>query len=172
MSNKENQSKKVKVNGKWIEVSEEVYRAYMRDEWREAQREYRSKKCRNADGTVCRKDCKTCPHYLEGEGLTGATLSLDAFVTEDASPVEFADKRVDVELEVARNILHEAFEKAKTQLGDRDKLLLDLVMAERSDAEIGEVLHISKSGAREARYKLFARLKKLLSDFADYFKGD
>lgn len=83
MSNKENQSKKVKVNGKWIEVSEEVYRAYMRDEWREAQREYRSKKCRNADGTVCRKDCKTCPHYLEGEGLTGATLSLDAFVTED-----------------------------------------------------------------------------------------
>lgn len=170
MSNKENQSKKVKVNGKWIEVSEEVYRAYMRDKWREAQREYRSKKCRNADGTVCRKDCKTCPHYLEGEGLTGAMLSLDAFVTEDGSPVEFADKRVDVELEVARNILKEAVEKAKLQLTDRERLILKYFMDERSDTEIGEALHISKSGARKARSKLFAKLKALLSDFADYFK--
>ena len=167
-----NKKRQLYVNGKLIDVSEEVYRAYKREEWRENQRDYRAKKCRNADGVVCRKDCKTCPLYLAGEGLTGATLSLDAFVTEDGAPIEIADERADVELEVARNILREAFEKAKTQLGDRDKLLLDLVMAERSDAEIGEALHISKSGAREARYKLFARLKKLLSDFADYFKGD
>lgn len=158
------------VNGKLIDVSEEVYRAYMRDEWREAQREYRSKKCRKADGTVCRKDCKTCPHYLEGNGLLGAKLSLDAFVTEDGSPVEFADKRVDVELEVARNILKEALEKAKMSLTDRERLILEYFMDERSDAEIGEALHITKSGAREARYKLFAKLKALLSDFADYFK--
>lgn len=160
------------VNGKLIDVSEEVYRAYMRDEWRDAQREYRAKKCRKAKGVVCRKDCKTCPHYLEGEGLTGATLSLDAFVTEDGSPVEFEDERVNVELEVARNILKEAFEKAKLSLTDRERLILEYFMDERSDAEIGEALHITKSGAREARYKLFARLKKLLSDFADYFKGD
>lgn len=160
------------VNGKLIDVSEEVYRAYMRDEWREAQREYRAKKCRKAKGVVCRKDCKTCPHYLEGEGLTGATLSLDAFVTEDGSPVEFEDERVNVELEVARNILKEAFEKAKLSLTDRERLILEYFMDECSDAEIGEALHITKSGAREARYKLFARLKKLLSDFADYFKGD
>ena len=170
MSNKENRSKKVKVNGKWIEVSEDVYRAYMREEWREAQRDYRAKKCRNADGTVCRKDCKTCAHYLEGEGLTGATLSLDAFVTEDGLPIELADKRVDVELEVARNILKEELEKAKLQLTDRERLILEYFMDERSDAEIGEALHITKSGAREARYKLFAKLKALLSDFADYFK--
>ena len=160
------------VNGKLIDVSEEVYRAYMRDEWREAQREYRAKKCRKAKGVVCRKDCKTCPHYLEGEGLTGATLSLDAFVTEDGSPVEFEDERVNVELEVARNILKEAFEKAKLSLTGRERLILEFFMDERSVAEIGEALHITKSGAREARYKLFARLKKLLSDFADYFKGD
>lgn len=170
MSNKENQSKKVKVNGKWIEVSEDVYRAYMRDEWREAQREYRSKKCRNAKGVVCRKDCKTCPHYLEGNGLLGATLSLDTFVTEDGAPIEFEDKRVDVELEVARNILKEELEKAKLQLTDCERLILEYFMDERSDAEIGEALHISKSGAREARYKLFAKLKALLLDFADYFK--
>lgn len=162
--------RQIPINGKKVEVSEEVYRAYMRDKWREAQREYRSKKCRNADGTVCRKDCKTCPHYLEGEGLTGAMLSLDAFVTEDGSPVEFADKRVDVELEVARNILKEAVEKAKLQLTDRERLILKYFMDERSDTEIGEALHISKSGARKARSKLFAKLKALLSDFADYFK--
>lgn len=162
--------RQIPINGKKVEVSEEVYRAYMRDKWREAQREYRSKKCRNADGTVCRKDCKTCPHYLEGEGLTGAMLSLDAFVTEDGLPVEFADKRVDVELEVARNILKEAVEKAKLQLTDRERLILKYFMDERSDTEIGEALHISKSGARKARSKLFAKLKALLSDFADYFK--
>ena len=102
--------------------------------------------------------------------MTGATLSLDAFVTEDGSPVEFEDKRVDVELEVARNILKEAFEKAKLQPTDRERLILEYFMDERSDAKIGEALHITKSGAREARYKLFAKLKALLSDFADYFK--
>ena len=47
---------------------------------------------------------------------------------------------------------------------------VQVYMDERSDAEIGEALHITKSGAREARYKLFAKLKALLSDFADYFK--
>lgn len=168
MSNKENRSKKVKVNGKWIEVNEDVYRVYMRGEWREAQREYRAKKCRKADGTVCRKDCKTCPRYLEGNGLTGATLSLDAFTTEDGSPVEFEDKRVDVELEVARNILKEEVEKIKTTLTERERLILEYFMDERSDAEIGKALHITKSGAREARYKLFAKLKVSLSDYADY----
>lgn len=166
----EKKSKRLYVNGQWVDVSEDVYRAYMRDEWREAQREYRSKKCRNADGTVCRKDCKTCPHYLEGNALLGATLSLDAFTTEDGAPVEFEDKRVDVELEVAQNILKEALEKAKHQLTDRERLILEYFMDERSDAEIGAALHITKSGAREARYKLFAKLKALLSDFADYFK--
>lgn len=166
----EKKSKRLYVNGQWVDVSEDVYRAYMRDEWREAQREYRSKKCRNADGTVCRKDCKTCPHYLEGSALLGATLSLDAFTTEDGAPVEFEDKRVDVELEVAQNILKEALEKAKTSLTDRERLILEYFMDERSDAEIGEALHITKSGAREARYKLFNKLKALLSDFADYFK--
>lgn len=162
--------RQLKVNGHLIDVSEEVYRAYMRDEWREAQREYRSKQCRNAKGVVCRKDCKTCPHYLSGNGLLGATLSLDAFTTEDGAPIEIADERADVELEVARNILKEAFEKAKLSLTDRERLILEYFMDERSDAEIGAALHISKSGAREARYKLFAKLKALLSDFADYFK--
>ena len=151
-----NKKRQLYVNGKLIDVSEEVYRAYKREEWRENQRDYRAKKCRNADGTVCRKDCKTCPLYLAGEGLTGATLSLDAFVTEDGAPIEFEDKRVDVELEVARNILKEELEKAKLQLTDRERLILEYFMDE--------------SGAREARYKLFAKLKALLSDFADYFK--
>lgn len=62
------------VNGKLEDVSEEVYRAYRREEWREAQREYRSKKCRNADGTVCRKDCKTwfalsCRRRVDGRNV-------------------------------------------------------------------------------------------------------
>lgn len=51
-----------------------------------------------------------------------------------------------------------------------ERLILEYFMDERSDAEIGEALHITKSGAREARYKLFAKLKALLSAFADYLK--
>ena len=54
--------RQIPINGKKVEVSEDVYRAYMREEWREAQRDCRAKKCRNADGTVCRQDCTTCAH--------------------------------------------------------------------------------------------------------------
>ena len=160
MSDKENQSKKVKVNGKWIEVSEDVYRAYMREEWREAQREYRAKKCRKADGTVCRKDCKTCAHYLEGEGLTGATLSLDAFVTEDGSPVEFADTSVNVELEVARNILKEEVAKAKTQLDEREQVILESVLAGLSERMIAKELGLSNSRVHNLKMTLYKKLRE------------
>lgn len=150
---------------------EEVRQAIQREDWREAQREYRKKKCRNAKGIVCRKDCKSCPYYLRGEGLTGDTLSLNAFTTEDGVPIEFADERVDVELEVARSILRAAVRRAQQQLDDRERLILTYFLEERSDTEIAAALHITKSGAREAWYRLFAKLKVLLSDFSNYFQN-
>ena len=164
-----NKKRQLYVNGKLIDVSEEVYRAYKREEWREAQREYRSKKCRNAKGVVCRKDCKTCPHYLEGNALLGATLSLDAFTTEDGSPVEFADTSVNVELEVARNILKEEVAKAKTQLDEREQVILESVLAGLSERMIAKELGLSNSRVHNLKMTLYKKLRGFLSEFSDYF---
>ena len=151
-------------------VSEEVRQELEREKWREKQRKYRAKKCRDVNGVVCRKDCKTCPFYLQGNPLTGETLSLESLTDEDGNPVEFEDKQSDVEREVGRRILSEFIYNVKSQLNKREQLILTYFMEERSDAEIGESLHISKSGAREARYRLFAKLRIILSSFSDYFQ--
>lgn len=161
----------VYVNGKKVAVSEEVYRLIKRDEWREQQRKYRAWRCRDAKGVVCRKDCSQCSYYLNGGAPTGNVLSLERLMDSENGGYEPMDVSGSLEEEVARRILREAVLKARLELGERDRQVLDCVMQEMSDSQIAERLGITKSGAREARYRLFSRLKQLLSDFSDYFQN-
>lgn len=51
------------IDGKEIEVTEEVYRVIKRDEDREAQRRYRAWRCRDGKGVRCKKRCEECEYY-------------------------------------------------------------------------------------------------------------
>lgn len=157
------------IDGKEVEVSEEVYRVVKRDEDREAQRRYRSWRCRDGKGVRCKKKCSECAFYRMGNGPTGSGLSIDQMMSDDEKPVDIADKNTDLELEVARNLLREAVHKAKEQLTDREQEILDMLLDERSEREIAARLGVSNSRAHALKIALFKKLRVLLASYKDYF---
>lgn len=157
------------IDGKEVEVSEEVYRVVKRDEDREAQRRYRSWRCRDGKGVRCKKKCSECAFYRMGNGPTGSVLSIDQMMSDDEKPVDIADKNTDLELEVARNLLREAVHKAKEQLTDREQEILDMLLDERSEREIAARLGVSNSRAHALKIALFKKLRVLLASYKDYF---
>ena len=169
MENREKESKRLFINGTWVPVSDEVYKAYMQAEWREDQRRYRSWRCRDGKGVRCKKKCSECAFYRMGNGPTGSVLSIDQMMSDDEKPVDIADKNTDLELEVARNLLHEAVHKAKEQLTDREQEILDMLLDERSEREIAARLGVSNSRAHALKIALFKKLRVLLASYKDYF---
>lgn len=157
------------IDGKEVEVSEEVYRVVKRDEDREAQRRYRSWRCRDGKGVRCKKKCEECEFYRLGNGPTGSVLSIDQMMSDDEKPVDIADKNTDLELEVARNLLHEAVHKARGKLSDREQEILDMFLDERSEREIAARLGVSNSRAHALKIELFKKLRVLLASYKDYF---
>ena len=158
--------REIYVNGQIIEVTEEVYRAFMQDEWREQQRNYRAWRCRNENGHRCMKDCTKCAFYINGGTPQGNAVSLDALMDNG---FEAVDPSNDVEVLVAQKILHEAFVKAKGQLNDRYKVLFDLVLNGYSNNEIAEEMGVTLKTVKCMKTRLYKNLRVLMADFADDF---
>ena len=74
------------IRGQEVEVSEEVYRAYIqpvRAERRRKQRAFRCKiKGKKGNLVRCQKDCRECPYALSGHNALGNNLSLDRMKDE------------------------------------------------------------------------------------------
>lgn len=157
------------IDGKEVEVSEEVYRVVKRDEDREAQRRYRAWRCRDGKGVRCKKKCYECAYYRMGNGPTGSVLSIDQMMSDEDKPVDIADKNTDLELEVARNLLHEAVHKARGQLSDREQQILDMLLDELSEREMAVQLGVSNSRAHALKTSLFKKLRIILAKYKDYF---
>ena len=151
-------------------VNKETARFLQREKWREQQRRYRSWRCRDGKGVVCRKNCNSCSYYLNGGLPTGNALSLEGLLSDEKIMFDPVDKNTDIEEETAQRILKEDIMKARDKLSEKDKVILDCVLEEYSDSQIAIKLGITKSGAREARYRLFSRLQLLLKNYSDYFQ--
>lgn len=162
-------ARKLYVKGKGIEVSEEVYRVVKRDEDREAQRRYRAWRCRDGKGVRCKKKCAECEFYRMGNGPTGSVLSIDQMMSDENKPVDIADKNTDLELEVARSLLREAVHKAREQLTEREQVILDMFLDERSEREMAAQLGVSNSRAHALKTALFKKLRLILAKYRDYF---
>ena len=78
----ENKQFYIRVNGQEVEVTEEVYRAYVRPVSALRRRERRESRClvkgRRYGLVRCKADCGKCPYYSAGNKLRGGVLSLDA----------------------------------------------------------------------------------------------
>ncbi len=75
----------LKVRGQEIEVSEKVYRAYIRPIRAEQRRKRREWKCQKLSETGgyyvrCKERCENCPYYLAGNSALGNVTSLDKLV--------------------------------------------------------------------------------------------
>ena len=89
----------VTIKGEKVEVTEEVYRAYVRPIRAEQRRKRREWKCRvrGPKGNLirCPHDCKTCEYALAGKNATGNMLSLDGI---KAAGIEIEDRDFDLEV--------------------------------------------------------------------------
>ena len=166
---KKQENRKVFVNGQWIEVTEDVYRVIKRDEDREAQRRYRSWRCRDGKGVRCKNKCEECPYYRMGNSPTGSVLSVDHLMDDEDKPFDVRDTNTDVELEVARRLLAEDVLKAKATLTDRDRIIMEMVMEGESERKIAQRLGVSNSRAHALKTSLLKKLEVLLDGYRGYF---
>ena len=168
MENKD-KTKKLFIKGVAVSVTEEVYKAYMQEEWRAKQSRYRSWRCRDGKGVRCKKKCEECEFYRLGNGPTGSVLSIDQMADDEGKSFEVADSRSNLELEVARSLLREAVRKAKGQLTERECEILDMFLDERSEREMAAQLGVSNSRAHALKTALFKKLRVILAKYRDYF---
>jgi len=79
-SNEEGKKYFLTIKGEKVEVSEEVYRAYIRPMRREQRQKRREWKCKIISGSGghyvrCKKHCEDCPYYNSGKNAKGKTKS-------------------------------------------------------------------------------------------------
>ena len=168
MENKD-KTRNLFIKGVAVSVTEEVYKAYMQEEWRAKQSRYRSWRCRDGKGVRCKKKCEECEFYRLGNGPTGSVLSIDQMADDEGKSFEVADSRSNLELEVARSLLREAVCKAKGQLTERECEILDMFLDERSEREMAAQLGVSNSRAHALKTALFKKLRVILAKYRDYF---
>ncbi len=162
----ENENKRfyLKVRGQEVEVSEEVYRAYIqpvRKERRRKQRAFRCKvKGKKGNLVRCQKDCRECPYALAGHNALGNNLSLDRMNDEG---VDMEDRRLDVE----QNYIAEEDKKelyaAIAQLTPRQKELVQLIYFEgKTQEQVAEILGVAQATISVTLERAIANLKKII----------
>lgn len=158
------------IKGKKVEVSEEVYRAYVRPIRAEQRQQRRNWKCqvKGKKGNLvrCQEDCSKCKYALAGNNARGNVLSLDTFKEEG---VEILDRDFDLETiyieKEERTSIEERLHKAILQLTPRQQEMIRMIYFEgKTQEEVARIFEIDGSSVRHAMQRIYARLKKFLEE--------
>lgn len=165
----EDKKRSLTIGKETIEVSEEVYRAYMRPIKAERQRKRREWKCRvlSENGGHyyrCNNRCEACAYYLAGNNALGNHLSLDKMV-EDGVYIE--DRAQDLENRyIEKETESEEYQKlyeAIKKLTEKERSLLKLLFYKhKSTVEISAILGVSQQAISKAKMKIIKKLKLFL----------
>ena len=166
----ENKKYYLTIGNETIEVSEEVYRAYMRPIKAEHQRKRRQWKCRvlsENGGHYCRCNnrCESCAYYLAGNNALGNNLSLDKMVENG---VYIEDRAQDLENRyIEKETESEEYQKlyeAIKKLTEKERSLLKLLFYKhKSTVEISAILGVSQQAISKAKMKIIKKLKLFLN---------
>lgn len=127
------------VKGQKVEVSEEIYRAYVQPERKQRMREYRAKD--NVSVTSI-------------EGLSEKGFEIEDETQDFVSALIESEEHLE---ELSR--LHAAIE----QLSERDRRIVRLYYFEgKTHQEIADILGISRQAVQKQSVKILARLKNFL----------
>ena len=162
----ENKNKRfyLTIRGQEVEVSEEVYRAYIqpvRAERRRKQRAFRCKiKGKKGNLVRCQKDCRECPYALSGHNALGNSLSLDRMKDEG---VDIEDRHLDVEQNYIADEEKRELYAAIKKLTPRQKEIVRLIyFEEKTQEEAASIIGISHQAISKA-------LKKILDELKSFF---
>lgn len=166
---KENKKYYLMIGNETIEVTEDVYRAYVRPIKAERQRKRREWKCKllSKNGghfLRCTQRCESCAYYMAGNNAQGNNLSLDK-MAEDGVFIE------DKSLELENNFIEKETNKEEYQklyeaikkLTEKEKSLLKLFFYKhKSTVEISAILGVSQQAISKAKMKIIKKLKLFL----------
>ena len=156
----------VTIKGEKVEVTEEVYRAYVRPIRAEQRRKRREWKCRvrGPKGNLirCPHDCKTCEYALAGKNATGNMLSLDGI---KAAGIEIEDRDFDIEEMFIerenRAELMKKIRKAIMKLTPRQQKIVQMIFFEgKTQEEVRLYFGCAKSSMSEALSRIYVALRK------------
>lgn len=163
MENKEKEFY-IPVNGQKVQVSEEIYRAWVRPIRKERRRKQRAFRCqvKGPKGKLirCQKDCRECPYAIAGNNALGNNLSLDRLKDDG---VEIEDRRLDVEQSHIDNEEKQALYAAIEQLTPRQKEIVHLIyFEEKTQEEAAEKLGISQATVSVTLERAIENLKNTI----------
>ena len=143
--------KRIWIRGQFVEVTEEVYRAYMRGD----------RKIRYFEN-----DLKTERFVLGKDGqviqiIPSREDSLDRLVDENAQ--QFPDEQESVESVVLHKLEVDRLHSALSLLAPEERALIQaLFFEERSESELAAALGISQPAVYKRKMKILKKLKLLL----------
>lgn len=165
----ENKGKRfvLKIRGQEVEVSEEVYRAYVRPiraEQRQKRRQWKCQKLSETGGHYvrCKERCENCPYYLAGNSALGNVTSLDNLVDCE---VEIEDRESDLETNyIERETKEEEYANlhaAIATLTRKEQRLINLIYFEgKTIDEVGAMLGVSHQAISKAKKKIIEKIRK------------
>ena len=159
----------LKVNGKKIEVGEEIYRAYIRPVRSEQRQKRREWKCvllseKGGHYVRCKKQCESCPYYISGQNARGNKVSLDKLMEAGA---DYTDENGDMETNYIERETekeeHTALHEAIKKLTPRQQEMVRMVYFEgKTQEEVAKHYEVDKSAISHAMQRIYASLKKYL----------
>ena len=168
----ENKEFYVTIQGKKVEVTEEVYRAYVRPIRTEQRQQRRDWKCRivGEKGNLvrCNKNCNECKYAENGNKAMGNILSLDKLLEKGVEIADDGGSPEELYLEKEeRTSLYEQLHRAIASLTPRQKEIVRLISFERkTEEEIGKQYGITQQAVHNAWNKILRRLKKFFQLFS------
>lgn len=169
MEGKEQKQFYLMVNGQKVEVSEEVYRAYVRPVRAQQRADRRNWRCivmAEKYGLVrCKADCNECPYAQQGNAPTGNETSLDALCAagyDAPSTLDLEADLIDCEerLEQAARV-----QKAISRLNVRQQYIVRAIYFDgKSKTEVAQELGLKKSALSQALSRIMQLLKKFLQE--------
>ena len=166
----ENKKFYVTIKGKQIEVTEEVYRAYVRPIRKEQRQKRRDWRCKILDekGMLvrCSNKCEECPYAQAGKKPKGNNLSLDEF---RECGVEIVDIAIDIEGSVIEEetrrekiaVVHSALAK----LSSRQREVVIMVWLEgKTQEQVAKALGITQAGVSITLERAMKKLAEILKN--------
>ena len=153
---KNHQQRYLEINGEQVAVTEEIYLAYMRFEWKEQKRIEREGRCRDENGNRCMEDCRRCREYRDGRPVSLDKLDEDGFVITDP---------IDAQKYIEDKLLFEAIYDAIDALESKNRHIISLFYAGLTEREIAAQVGLSQKGVNKRKNRIFEQLREKLENF-------
>lgn len=165
----ENKKYYLTIGDETIEVTEDVYRAYVRPIKAERQRKRREWKCKllSKNGghfLRCTQRCESCAYYMAGNNAQGNNLSLDK-MAEDGVFIE--DKSLElennfIEKETNKEEYQKLYEAIKKLTKRQQEFVKLIYFKGKTREEVARLYGIDASSVRHALIRIKSALKSFL----------